>query len=200
MNINIYQPVYIHCSFHSHHSPTKILCFSTFYTNFPKGSGWVNKQWRLVATPAVSCPCPSLLMLRHSTSLTCFPVFTGRNREALCVCVSCSVVSNSLWPHGLRPVRLLCPWNSPGKNTGVGCHSLLQELFLTQGSNPRLLWLWHHRWILYCWATREATEWHQGPPSLRHWPSPTLRTLWKESGEVVWLVSGLRVGKLSVTP
>ena len=136
----------MHCSFHSHHSPTKILCFSTFYTNFPKGSGWVNKQWRLVATPAVSCPCPSLLMLRHSTSLTCFPVFTGRNREALCVCVSCSVVSNSLWPHGLRPVRLLCPWNSPGKNTGVGCHSLLQEIFLTQGSNPCLL---HCRWILY---------------------------------------------------
>ena len=156
MNINIYQPVYIHCSFHSHHSPTKILCFSTFYTNFPKGSGWVNKQWRLVATPAVSCPCPSLLMLRHSTSLTCFPVFTGRNREALCVCVSCSVVSNSLWPHGLRPVRLLCPWNSPGKNTGVGCHSLLQEIFLTQGSNPCLL---HCRWILYHWATWEALQW-----------------------------------------
>ena len=34
--------------------------------------------------------------------------------------------------------RLLCPWNSPGKNTGVGCQSLLQEIFLTQGSNPDL--------------------------------------------------------------
>ena len=32
--------------------------------------------------------------------------------------------------------RLLCPWNSPGKNIGVGCHPLLQEIFLTQGSNP----------------------------------------------------------------
>ena len=32
--------------------------------------------------------------------------------------------------------RLLCPWNSPGKNTGVGCHVLLQGIFLTQGSNP----------------------------------------------------------------
>ena len=86
VNINIYQPVYIHRSFHSHRSPTeKILCFSIFYTNFPKESGLVNKLWRLVATPAVSCP--RLLMLRHSTSLTCFPVFTGRNREALCVCV-----------------------------------------------------------------------------------------------------------------
>ena len=35
-------------------------------------------------------------------------------------------MSNSLWPHGLEPTRLLCPWNSPGKNTGVGCHALLQ--------------------------------------------------------------------------
>ena len=36
------------------------------------------------------------------------------------------VVSDSLWPHGLQPTRLLCPWNSPGKNMGVGCHFLLQ--------------------------------------------------------------------------
>ena len=35
--------------------------------------------------------------------------------------------------------RLLCPWNSPGKNTGVGCHFLLQGIFLTQGSNLSLL-------------------------------------------------------------
>ena len=60
--------------------------------------------------------------------------------------VSHSVVSDSLWPHGLQSARLLCPWNSPGKNTGVGCHSLLQRIFLTQGSNPGLL---HCRQILY---------------------------------------------------
>ena len=35
--------------------------------------------------------------------------------------------------------RLLCSWDSPGKNTGVGCHCLLQGIFLTQGSNPHLL-------------------------------------------------------------
>ena len=42
------------------------------------------------------------------------------------VSVSCSIVWNSLQPHGLQPARLLCPWDSPGKNTGVGCHFLLQ--------------------------------------------------------------------------
>ena len=41
-------------------------------------------------------------------------------------------------PHGLQPARLLCPWDSLGKNTGVGCHFLLQGIFPTQRSNPRL--------------------------------------------------------------
>ena len=36
------------------------------------------------------------------------------------------VVSDSLWPRGLQPTRLLRPWDSPGKSTGVGCHFLLQ--------------------------------------------------------------------------
>ena len=44
-----------------------------------------------------------------------------------------------LWLHGLQPTRLLCPWNSPGKNTGVGCPFQLQEIFPTQGSNLCLL-------------------------------------------------------------
>ena len=52
---------------------------------------------------------------------------------------SCSVVFHCLRPHGLEPTRLHCPWNSPGKKAGVSCHSLLQEIFLTQGSNPHLL-------------------------------------------------------------
>ena len=42
-------------------------------------------------------------------------------------------------PQGLWPARLLCPWNSPGRSTGVGCCSLLQGIFLTQGLNPSLL-------------------------------------------------------------
>ena len=46
---------------------------------------------------------------------------------------SCSVMSNSLWPHGLYS-----PWNSPGQNTGVGSLSLLQWIVPTQGSNPGL--------------------------------------------------------------
>ena len=51
-----------------------------------------------------------------------------------------SVVSSSLWPHGLYS-----PWNSPGQNTAVGSLSLLQGIFPTQGLNPGLL---HCRRIL----------------------------------------------------
>ena len=43
----------------------------------------------------------------------------------------CSVMSDSLGPHGLSPLRLLCPWGSPGKNAGVVCHFLLQGIFRT---------------------------------------------------------------------
>ena len=42
--------------------------------------------------------------------------------------VNCSVVSDSLQPHGLQPTRLLSPWDIPGKNTGVGCHFLLHSI------------------------------------------------------------------------
>ena len=48
-------------------------------------------------------------------------------------------MSNSLQPHGLWPTRFLCPWDFPDKDTGVGCHFLLQGIFTTQGSNPCLL-------------------------------------------------------------
>ena len=65
-------------------------------------------------------------------------------------------MSNSLRPHGLSPARLPCLWDSPGKNTGVGYYSLLQGIFLTQGSNPGLLKLLHCRQILYHLATKEA--------------------------------------------
>ena len=54
----------------------------------------------------------------------------------MCAVLGCSVEFDSLWPHGLQPTRLLCPWGFPGKNTGVSSLSLLQGIFPTEGSNP----------------------------------------------------------------
>ena len=53
----------------------------------------------------------------------------------------CSVMSDSVWPHGLWPTRVLCPWSFPSKTIGVGCCFLLQGVFPTQGTNPYLLHL-----------------------------------------------------------
>ena len=60
---------------------------------------------------------------------------------------------DSLWPHGLQPIRLLCPWDFPGKDIGVGHHAFLQGIFPTQGSNLGLL---HCRQILYWLSYKES--------------------------------------------
>ena len=44
-----------------------------------------------------------------------------------CCCLVALVVSNFVRPYGLQPARLFCPWESLGKNTGVGCHFLLHH-------------------------------------------------------------------------
>ena len=65
----------------------------------------------------------------------------------------------TLWPQGLWPTSLLCPWDSPGKNTGVGSHSFLQGVFLPWD------WTWVHcRQILY--ACHQGSPWWQRPECL----------------------------------
>ena len=83
--------------------------------------------------------------------------------------VSHKVVSDSLQPHGPQPARLLCPWGSPGKSTGVGCRFLPQGIFRTQGCNLGLL---HCRQILYHLKEGGGVggKWGIKPASL---PSPT---------------------------
>ena len=49
-----------------------------------------------------------------------------------------SVVSDSWRPHGLQPTRLLCPWDFPGKSTGVGCHCLLRRLGIELPYDPAI--------------------------------------------------------------
>ena len=63
--------------------------------------------------------------------------------EVIGICAGHAIITLSLTmtnacptlcdPKGLQPARLLCPWDSPGKKTGLGCHALLQGVPLTQG-------------------------------------------------------------------
>ena len=73
---------------------------------------------------------------------------------------------------------LLCPWDSPGKNTGVSCNAFLQGIFSTQGSNSGLP---HCRWVLYCLS-------HQGSPKILEWviyPSYRRNFLTQELNQVL---------------
>ena len=94
----------------------------------------------------------------------------------------CSVLSDSLQPRGLQPARFLGPWNSPGKNTGVGCHSLLQGIFLNKGQNLYLL-------QVSCTVARffiaeppgkplllEETGVKKSLPLISHWSQQTVRS------------------------
>ena len=76
-----------------------------------------------------------------------------------------------LCDYGLRPAKLLCPRDSPGKNTGLGCHAFLQGIFPTQGMNPCLLRVLHCRPILPHWATWEAREPLPYRIAQNHWRS-----------------------------
>ena len=82
---------------------------------------------------------------------TCSP---GAHIPPVLLCAKSLQSGLPLQPHGLQPTRLLCPWDSPGKNTGVGCHALLQGVSSTQGWKPYLLCLL--RW--------QAASWRLAPP------------------------------------
>ena len=83
-----------------------------------------------VARIPLAAPTPSPWQ-RHGS----LPIVSPSQAPVCCAVLSCSVVSNSLEAHGLYPTRLLCPWNSPGKNIGMGCYALLQGIFPTQVSH-----------------------------------------------------------------
>ena len=87
-----------------------------------------------------------------------------------------SVVSNSVRPHRRQPTRLPCPWDSPSKNTGVGCHFLLQCMKVKVKSLSRI------RLLVTPWTAA-----YQAPPSMgfsrqEYWsrvPSPSPEISWK---------------------
>ena len=82
--------------------------------------------------------------IQNNVNMLCF---VAQSCPTLCHPMNCSPPDSSFHE------------DSPGKNTRMGCHVLLQGIFPTQGSNPGLL---HHRWILYCLS-------HQGNPRILEW-------------------------------
>ena len=118
--------------------------------------GWKGKvfpSWQLSSLfPLVSSSfqAPHFSALPLCASLSALICWFWKGSVDVC---SVTLVTSHSATCGLQPTWLLRPWDSPGKNTGVGCHALLQGIVLIQASNPQLL---HCRQILYCWATRVA--------------------------------------------
>ena len=130
--------------------PSSHLCVCVFLCG---------KNIKIYSVSEFSSTSCSIVNYSHPTVHQIFRIYSSCISETLCTltniisfyswCVesfyyesesaSHSVMSDSLQPHGLQPARLLCQQDSPGKNTAVGCHSLLQGVFPTQGSNPSLL-------------------------------------------------------------
>ena len=83
-------------------------------------------------------------------------------------------MSDSVWPHRRQPTRLPRPWDSPGKNTGVGCHFLLQCMKVKSESEV----------AQSCQTLRDPMDWaHQAPPSMgfsrqEYWSGVPLPSPW----------------------
>ena len=117
----------------------------------PQTEEWLEQKWYMNTEDKIMSPEATRMQLEtiqlseaSQKRKTNAPWYYFRTRSASAHgllathVLSCSVLSDSA-------ARLLCPWNFPGKNAGVGCHFLLQGIFLTQGSNFHLLHLLHRQ-------------------------------------------------------
>ena len=83
---------------------------------------------------------------------------------------------NLLWPHGLQPSRLACPWNFPGKNMGVGCHFLLQEIFQFRDQThisctDRWFFFFFNHWATWELISNSRGHWmNEHSPGVSTWP------------------------------
>ena len=114
-------------------SPSLLKCFCAF--SVPRGLS--GSRSKAVSKAPATTECSPIVGETKQTK---------QDTHLAVMCCTCPVTQlcPTLRPRGLQPARLLRPWDSPGKNTRVGCHALLQGIFPTQGSNPGLP---HCRWI-----------------------------------------------------
>ena len=157
------------------------------------------KFWLFTGIPKTICRPPKTILthdLKHLQYVTmdCSHVYEkspySLEIQLCCCCWVASGVSDSVRPHRRQPTRLPRPWGSPGKNTGVGCHCLLQCMKVKLLSRVRLL----------------VTPWtaaHQAPPSTgfsrqEYWSGGPLYVQTKCFG--VWCVHICSVASDSVTP
>ena len=126
------------------YNTASVLCFGFRATRhvgswFPD-QGWSPQRlhWKVKSQPLGHQGSLSILSLSLFTSVSVTVSLSLKNTQCAYVLRGFGRVQLFATPWTIAP-RLLCPWDSPCKNTGVGCHALLQGIFLTQGSNLHLL-------------------------------------------------------------
>ena len=119
---------------------------------------------------------------------------SGSNKNIELIKQLCAA-SKSCLILGLYPTILLCPWDFPNKNTGVGCHFLLQRIFLTQILQLHLL---RGQQILYHWATWETSYYVLNPRRRNSNPLQysCLENPWTEEPGGLWSMGSQRVGHM----
>ena len=117
-------------------------------------------------------PSCSPLCTPHGPCFT-FPLIPTSSNSCVCVLSlqSCPTLCD---PMGCSPPGLSVQWDSPSKNTGVGCHALLQGIFPTQGSNPCILYLLH-------WKAASLALAPRGKPSSNSQHTLTVYLPWSYS-------------------
>ena len=108
----------------SHNQPSRLSLWGHFSRRERIARGWTKSRGlpSQAQTPPACHPICQVSTLRY---------------KFVVLCQVASVMDESLQPCLPSPTKLFCPWNSPGKNTGMGFHALLQGIFLTQGSKHR---------------------------------------------------------------
>ena len=114
----------------------------------------MNQPWVYMCSPSWQLNFQTQIILLAQVDTNTYLYLSIYLSIRICTVLSCSVMSNSLQPPGLHPPGFSVHEDSPGKNTGVGCHAILKGIFPTQESNPGLPYC---RWILYHLS-------HQGSP------------------------------------
>ena len=114
----------------------------------PRAPGWApcvvaNSHWlSILHTVLYMHQCYALNSSHLLLPLLC-PQVSSLCLHLYCVHAKSLQQYLTLQPSRLSPARLLCPWDFPGKNTGMGCHAVFQGIFPTQGSKQGLLCLQH---------------------------------------------------------
>ena len=126
--------------------------------------------WSVIGLcPPPRPPCKDFdIHVDQPTASCSFPTVLGLTGWCCC----CRFIAKScltlLWSNGLQSTRLLCPWDFPGKNTGVGCHFLAQGIFSTQELNLHLLhWQAGYHWAIWealhpLWVDFQSLSCHSG--------------------------------------